>query len=504
MPSSARDADDVVAFLSDGASYGSPGAAVERIETHISIVFLVGERAFKLKRAVRFSYLDYSTPERRERYCRAELALNRRTAPTIYRAVRAVTREADGRLAFDGAGAPVDWVLEMRRFPQAALFDRMAEAGQLTPALMRDLTDEIARFHAAAEITPSFGGAAALAAVVADNDANLRAASPPLDGARIAALGDASAAALASLGRLLEERRSEGKVRRCHGDLHLRNVCLVDGRPTPFDCIEFSDGLACIDVLYDLAFLLMDLTHRGLRGLANIVFNRYLDMTGDSAGLPALPLFLSLRAAIRAHVLMAAPGRGAAPEAALYLALAGAVLDRPPPRLVAIGGLSGSGKSALAQALAPDFAPAPGARLVRSDVLRKRLRGVAPEERLAGAAYGAAATEEVYRALGREAGAAVRGGFAAIIDATFLREAERDRIEGLAAAIGVPFTGLWLEAPAAVLRARIDLRRHDASDADAAVLAHQLAAATGPIRWRRIDAAGDPAATAAAARNSLD
>lgn len=502
---------ETVAFLSDGASYGLPGAAVEQIVTHASRLFLVGDRVFKLKRAVRYSYLDYATIERRERFCRAELALNRRTAPSLYLSVHAVTRTKTGPLAFDGEGEPVDWVLEMRRFDQDLLFDRLAEAQKLTPALMRALADIVAAFHGEAEIVPEQGGRDSLARTIAINDENLRLAAPPLDVAQIEWLRRQSTAHLDRVGALAEARGRAGKVRRCHGDLHLRNICLLDGRPTPFDGIEFNDAFACIDVLYDLAFLLMDLVHRGLDGLASLVFNRYLDRTGDSAGLPILPLFLSLRAAVRAHVLGAlaragddeAKARDALDRARSYLSLAQALLEPTLPRLVAIGGLSGSGKSTVAQALAPLFGPAPGARVLRSDATRKRLMQVAPETRLSPADYSLAAAAHVYEAQREEAAAILGAGYTAIMDAAFLRPEERLAIAALAGSAGVPFIGLWLDAPAAALAARIDARRNDISDADRAVLEQQLVLELGPIDWRRVDASGDVAATVAAARAAL-
>ena len=284
------DQGEVVEFLKHGESYGRPGETPERIDTHASIVFLIGDRVFKLKRAICFSFLDYSTATARERFCRAELALNRRTAPDLYLAVRAITRNSEGTLEWDGEGPALDWVVEMRRFDQHALFDRLATAGRLTPELMVDLADEIAAFHAEAESVASYGGREGIAEVVVDNHQNFVSACPPLDISAVRALQSASEAALDKVGGLLDVRRAEGRVRRCHGDLHLRNICLFNGRPTLFDCIEFSDPIACIDVLYDLAFLLMDLEHRGLRRLGNIVFNRYLDRADEVSGLAALQL----------------------------------------------------------------------------------------------------------------------------------------------------------------------------------------------------------------------
>jgi uncharacterized protein len=481
--------------------------SVERITTHASHLFLVADRVFKLKRAVRYSYLDYSILSARERACRAELDLNRRTAPQLYLGVKAITRRASGGLEFDGDGEAIDWVVEMIRFDREQLFDNLARRGALTAATMRELADEIAAFHAGAEIASSFGGAAEIADVIADNTRHLSSACPPLAREAVAALGSISAAALTRAAKLLDERRGGGKVRRCHGDLHLRNICRFENRPTLFDCIDFSDRIACIDVLFDLAFLLMDLEHRKLRPLGNIVFNRYLDRTDDGGGIAALPLFLSMRAAVRAKVIMDAPAargdEGAAGEASAYLDLAQSMLTAGSLRLIAVGGLSGSGKSSLAAALAPDFPPAPGARVIRSDVTRKTLFGVAPETRLPQQAYDRAANDKVYETVGEEAAAILASGYTAIVDAVFLAPEERAAIEQVAARAGAPFLGLWLTAPREVMAGRLDSRRGDASDADRAIMERQAAIDPGPLHWRRLDAAKDLATLAREATASL-
>jgi hypothetical protein len=493
----------VIAFLSRGDAYGRPDAEVTRIDTHASVVFLVADRAYKLKRAIRFSYLDYGTVERREAMCRAERELNRRTAPELYRDVHAVTRAADGTLALDGAGATVDWLIEMKQFPQDELFDRLAERQRLEPALMRQLADEIAAFHAAADTCR--GGA--LRDIANENLDNLRRSGAALDQDKIASLARDTGTLLDRLAPVLARRTA----RRCHGDLHLGNICRIGGKPVLFDGIEFNDSFTCIDPLYDFAFLLMDLDHRGLGALANLVFNRYLDRSDNDAALALLPLYLAIRAGVRAHVSIAAAARqesadekrDLAASAARYLDAAGKFLQPARPRLIAIGGLSGSGKSTIAQALVPDFAPAPGARLLRSDVRRKLLFGVAPETRLPPDAYDKAANERVYRALDGAAAATLGGGYTAIVDAAFLDAAERDAIAAVAARAQVPFIGLWAEAPVEVLRQRITSRRGDASDADLQVLEFQRGRDLGPLDWVRVDAGGDPDTVAQAARNVL-
>ena len=275
---------DVVAFLKRELAVGAAGAsAPECVETHISRVFLSGDLAFKLKRPVKLPYLDFTTPELRLAACRHELELNRRTAPKLYQRVRAITQAGNGALEWDGDGQLADAVVEMSRFGQDALFDKMAIEHRLTPAIMTGLAHVIARFHASAEPKADVDAVALMGDVLDINDRSLR---------RTGLVSDADAGACAQSFRqalethasLLAARGTSGKIRLCHGDLHLRNICLIDGEPVLFDCIEFNDGLATVDVLYDLAFLLMDLWHRDLRDLANLVLNRYLDEAGEAAG----------------------------------------------------------------------------------------------------------------------------------------------------------------------------------------------------------------------------
>ncbi len=443
--------DETIAFLSDAASYGFPGALVERIETHCSIVFVVDDRAYKLKRAVAFSSLDYSTIERREAACRAELTLNRRTAPEVYLGVRSVRRTSHGKLAFTDDGPIVDWVVVMRRFDQGDLFDHLADARHLTPELVRTLADEIAAFHAAAEHSPAYGGADGLRDAIERNRCDQLTVEPVLGHAAIEALCLASLAALARVADLLDRRRAAGKVRRCHGDLRLANICLFDDRPTLFDAIEFSDPISCIDVLFDLAFLLMDLHQRGQSVPANILLNRYLDATGDADGLTALPLMLSIRAATRAYTLAGVAQRHARRSDAQYyaasarslLAMASSLLEPAPPRLIAIGGVQGSAKTALANRLAATFQPVPGARVLRANVALRTALHLPLNARLP-TTDDAATVEAAYDRLGSEAAQILRAGFTAIIDASFVHAAHRRAIAAVASAAAVPFVGLWL------------------------------------------------------------
>ena len=491
--------DEIIAFLSRPETHGTSDD-IRRIDTHGAMVFLAGDRAWKLKRAVHYSYLDFSTADKRRAVCEEELRLNRRTAPEIYLGVRSINRQADGTLGF-GPGTPVDWVIEMRRFAAEDLLAQMAEDGRLTPLLMRQLADRIAAFHAGAEEVRGGSGAARMRKIIEGNCASMAEhpdCLPPQDCER---LYRESCVWLDRLAPLLDERATAGFVRHCHGDLHLANICLWDGQPTLFDCLEFDPVLASIDVLYDIAFLIMDLWERGLRAEASLVFNRYCAMTGEAEGVAAMPLFLSVRATIRSHItaLQASQAEDVDKaahlrrEARTYLKAALAVLDQPAARLVAIGGLSGTGKSTLAQALAPAIGGAPGASWLRTDVLRKRMAGVAPETSLGAEHYTPQRSAVVYDRLLDDAATLLEAGCGVIVDGVFARPEERAEMEALAQEHGAAFTGLWLQAPAHVLKQRVTQREDDASDADAAIVEQQLGYAIGPLAgWHTLDAAGAP------------
>lgn len=480
---------NTIAFLAQPSSYCIDGK-VDVIETHISRVFLAGEYVYKLKRAVKLPYVDFISLAARKHACEQELTLNRRTAPDIYLDALAITKDSTGALHLGGDGEAVDWVVKMRRFDQDQLLDALARIpGALTRAQMEDLSESLFAFHAAAEIVRTQGGHAAMAAIARANAEALdKFGAEKYDKTEMTRLTDLTMLRLAAVAELLDRRRDDGHVRRGHGDLHLRNIVLLKGRPTPFDCIEFNEDFAIVDTMYDLAFLLMDLEHRDLRELANAVLNRTIDLSDDIDALACLPLFLSLRAAVRAHVDAAQKKFG---EGAEYLDLALDFLTPRAPRLIAVGGLSGSGKSSLARRIAPAIGGAPGAVVLRSDVIRKRLAGVGLYDKLDAASYTQEMSGRVYTRMLDEARRAIAAGHCAILDAVYAGPGERDAARALAGEFDVPFDGLWLEVPLSVRQHRIGRRRKDASDATEEVARAQDRYDLGLIDWHILDATAD-------------
>ncbi|HSR82470.1 MAG TPA: AAA family ATPase [Hyphomicrobiaceae bacterium] len=502
---------EVIDFLSEPNSYSGVDR-VDRFETHGNLVFLAGSEAWKIKRAVRLAYMDFSTLEKRHAACVREVEINRRFGSDLYLGCLPIARSAAGALVFGGNGQIVEWAVRMRRFDQSALLSVIADQTGVSRDLARALAEAVHQAHQRAEPVTCSGTIALgeLATSISTTLGQSAIACPEL-----ALLARGLREQIGMSAAALEERAARGFVRRCHGDLHLANIVMSEGRPALYDAIEFDEAIATIDTLYDLAFLLMDLDRHKLSPAANAVLNHYLWLSAeplDLRGLIALPLFLALRAAVRAMVMVDRAGqeRGEARERDLeqahtYLRAALDYLKQPPPQLVAIGGLSGTGKTAVATSLAPWLGPAPGAIHLRTDLERKRLAGVPEVQRLPHSAYAPEARKRVYQVLSEKARLVLSAGHAVIIDAVFADPDVRQDVQALAREAGVPFQGIWLhDAPETLLK-RVAERRNDASDATREVVCTQLKGDHGPLtaEWTVVDAGGTLVDTLARARAAL-
>lgn len=503
--SAAEAQDEVLAFLAAGAGSGAP---MKRIDTHISIVFLAPDRVLKIKRAVRLPFLDNSTLEQRRHCCEEELAVNAPNAPAIYRRVVPITREADG-LALDGKGPAIEWAVEMARFDENRTLDHLAAAHAVPIDAADALADTMRASHGQAPIVTNAKWPASIAAIIDANTAKFR-EQRALQTTDVNRLHELSHACLRDHSALLQRRAASGFVRRCHGDAHLANIVMIDGKPVLFDAIEFDPVIATTDLLYDLAFPVMDFLHFGDADAANRLLNSYLQggwrEHGDAIEL--LPLFLSMRAAIRALVSftkheLCPDDPVCLADASSYFALALRLIAPQKPSLIAIGGRSGTGKSALARSIAGRIEPAPGAVLLRSDLIRKELAGVDALTRLPAAAYTRESSERVYGEMFERARQVLAQGLSAILDAAFLTQAERTAAAEIARAAGVDFHGLFLTAAAEIRVQRIGARHGDASDANEAVALSQETINPGAIDWPLVDASGSPEQTRVRATQHL-
>ena len=506
-PAGDRQAADVIDFMRSPASYPGAPATVEVIETHAAVVFLAGDDAYKIKKPVRLPYLDFSTLASRKAVCERELAVNRPHAPMIYLGLVPICRSADGTFQFGGKGEPVEWAVHMRRFPDDALLSSLSAGSCLEPALVDLLADRIIDYHDQAPVERSGNGYSRIMAIVDELNEAFAAAPDVIDPTTREAFARLASDHAARHRHRLDQRARRGYVRRCHGDLHLDNIVVLDGQPVLFDAIEFDEEIATIDTLYDLAFLIMDLEARSMPQEANRVMNRYVVNGADPAniaGLAVLPLFLACRAAIRAMVAITRLGQVTSRleteiiqgEITGYLGRALGYLERGPQRMVCIGGLSGTGKTTVARQLAPQVAVPPGALHLRSDVERKLLFGVPETERLDTSAYTEDVSRTVYRRLLNKARLALMAGFSVIVDAVFLGPGERARARQIAQQTGAEFDGLWLRAKKSTMLKRVADRRADASDATVDVVEKQLTADQSPPDWTVIDAEGRPEAVA--------
>lgn len=495
----------VMRFMNDPASHGlSPahsGQQVVRIDTHGAAVFLAGDKAYKIKRAVCFPFMDFSTLARREEACRAEIDINQPNAPEIYIDVVAITRDKTGELAFNGRGEPIEWAVAMHRFNPEMTFDNLARRKGLTDNDLDGAVDAIVTFQKHAALRRATDWIADLDSYVDQNDQSFHEAYTAFSLQDADGLTQRTHAEWQLMRPLLLARGAMNKVRRCHGDLHLRNIVRLGDQVRLFDAVEFDERIATGDVMYDLAFLLMDLDEHGRRRAANRVLNRYLAKVNDEddlEALAALPLFMSVRAGLRAKIsAMSAQHMHngekemAQAEAQRFMEFAGDVLEPHDVSLTVVGGLSGVGKSAVAQALAPSIGRSPGAVVLRSDIVRKNMMQSDWSKTLRPSAYTTEITKKVYAALERMACKCLAAGHSVVIDAVCARAEEREAFEALAMAVECHFAGVWLQAPLPTRLERIARRKDDPSDANADVAQKQERYDLFDIEWPQVEADRD-------------
>lgn len=476
----------LIAALRHPQCYPHPVKSVRVIETHISWVVLAGSFAYKIKKAVNLGFLDYTTLAARHHYCAEEVRLNRRTAPGLYLDIVCIGGHPDAPLF--GAERVFEYAVRMRRFPVGALLDRCLARGELLPHHIDRLSAIVACFHTAlpGAAEARYGTATTIRAAALQNFEQMYTLlRDDADRVVLASSQQATADEFAAHVPLFASRRARGFVRECHGDLHLGNIALIGERPVPFDGIEFNPDLRWIDVMNEVAFTMMDLLHRGRADYAWRFLNGYLEITGDYAGIAVLRFYLAYRAVVRAKVSAIRSGQSGISARARadalhacrsYLALAQRCLHERQAALIITHGLPGSGKTTFAQYLVEQM----GAIRIRSDVERKRLHGLRAGERSRGDIYGATATEQTYARLHELAREIVQAGHVVIVDAAFLKRAEREQFRRLARDLSVPFVIASLHAPVAALHQRLDRRQHDASEADVAVL-NKLRALQQPL-----------------------
>ena len=467
--------------------YDHPAKNIELIETHISWVILTGDFAYKIKKPVNFGFLDFSTLEKRKQFCEQELVLNSRLAPDIYLDVIAITGTPEAP-HISGSGTAFEYAVKMAQFPQSAQLDNMLAAGELKAEHMDAIAHMVADFHQTANIaddTMTYGDKEAIYQPVEENFRQIEQHLHSTDYTeQLEKLSQWSKSESILLQAVFTGRKADGFIRQCHGDMHLRNLVWLDNKAMAFDCIEFNAKLSWIDVISEIAFLIMDLQHRHQHQLANRFLNSYLENTGDYAGLSTLPFYLCYRALVRAKVnalrleqkdLSAQEKNKTIDEFESYIQLAAGYTQQPAPKLIIMRGLSASGKSTVSQKLLDEL----GAIRIRSDVERKRLFGITAtdtaSDKIDAGIYTADASQKTYTKLIELASAIIKAGYSVIVDAAFLTHEQRKPFQKLAEQLEAPYVILEVTAPAELLRQRIKQRKNDVSDADLVVLEHQLA-----------------------------
>ncbi|MBD1861596.1 MULTISPECIES: AAA family ATPase [Trichocoleus] len=454
---------------------------IQLIQTHVSYVLLTGDYAYKAKKPVNFGFLDFDTLEKRHHFCEEELRLNQRGAAELYIEILPLTQSGD-RYTLGGSGAPVEYVIKMRQFPQETLFTNLFDRGELTATRLVELAQELASFHAKAassDYIRSFGEVDQIRVAIDENyDQTQGYVGGPQTQQQLDETRSYTDRLFAEQKTLFDSRIQNGWIRECHGDVHLRNICLWQDKILLFDCIEFNEPFRFVDVMFDVAYIVMDLDARDRTDLSNVFLNAYVEQTGDWEGLQVLPFYLSRQSYVRAKVTSFLLGDPAVPEAekqaaaetaARYYRLAWQYTQPQQGRLILMSGLSGSGKSTTARQVAGEI----GGIHIRSDAVRKHLGGIPLQQRGGADLYTPEMTQKTYDRLLKLGTTLAAQGFPVILDAKYDRQALRAEAIAQAQAHQLPLQILYCTAPEAVLHDRLQQRSNDIADATADLLAQQ-------------------------------
>lgn len=466
-------------------------------QSHIALLFLAGDYVFKLKRALLLPELDFSTPQKRRIACVHEMRRSTIYAPHLVVSVRSVRKLPSGRICIGGkAGTEIDTLLVMRRLKEDEMLTTHVAQGKLDRFEVMDLAEQLADLHNKAKLFRTKWGMDDIRKVILENESVLSCFPPTIfNRKKLKQLTQNSLSVLSHNERLIALRQKSGHIRKCHGDLLLSNIARHENKYLFFSPIEYNDSWDCIDTLYDLSYLLMDFEMRGIRRLSNMLFNHYLAYTNDMTGYPLLPLYQSMRAAIRAGIcakksalLKGKDKENALKQAQQYFLLAYHFLSGSRPILIACGGLSGSGKSRIAREIGGKLNPAPGAVILRDDIVKKQMSGCALDEHPDHIPDTPAYEKVVYDVLRQQTRTALSAGSCVIVDALFYNPNEREAIENLARELNIPFIGIWVDAPLDVRTERVMSRKRNPSDVrDRSELERQLRLETGTVTWHQIN-----------------
>ena len=490
------DQTDVIEALSNPKTYGKNVNKVEVRSSHIAIIFFAGDYVYKLKRAVIYPGVDFSTAEKRKLACIGEMKRSTVYAPHLIIGVKPIKRLKNGTIKIGGiSGEEIDTVIVEKRLPNKAILSFLLPSPDFDRFEAMDLAEHLAELHSKAKIFHNKWGVDVIQNIILENESILSCFPSSINLAELNTLTHKSLDILKQNKNLIQFRQKSGFVKKCHGDLLLSNIAYDKGKFLFFSPIEYNDSLDCIDTLYDLAFLTMDLEVKGLRRLSNIIFNHYMSYMNDIEGFPLMGLYQSIRAAGRAAVwaktsalLQGEEKQHAIKQTQKYFKLACHFLIDFSPILIACGGLSGSGKSRIAREIGGLINPAPGAIILRDDVIKKQITGLAPHQRFNKTKNSPAFNKIVHEVLRQQASCALQTGSPVIVDALFDNEYERMAIQALADSLNIPFIGLWMDAPIDIRKQRVHARKNAPSGSRREKeLECQLCLETGHISWHQIN-----------------